>query len=160
FKGLSGSLEKVCRLALVIAAAPVLGQTTFGHFQLATTVTTMLALGTDLGLGIWTTRELARDRERAATIVGTTLKARALASLPYPLATAGVAVLVGPGEARTAVLLFGVSALASAFVDHFAAILRGHERFGDEARLNGGRALLVVGLGLGALWLGRSLAWL
>ena len=48
-------------LVLVVVSAPVLGQTVFGRFQFATTVTTMLALGTDLGLGLWTTRELARS---------------------------------------------------------------------------------------------------
>jgi PST family polysaccharide transporter len=159
WKALSSSLEKVCRLVLVIVAAPVLGQTVFGRFQFATTVTTMLALGTDLGLGLWTTRELARSRAAAQSIVGTTLKTRALVTLPYAGVTALVALAVR-GDARDAILLFGVSALASAFVDHFAAILRGHERFGDEARLNAARALSTFGFGLSALWLGRSLLML
>jgi PST family polysaccharide transporter len=160
FKGLSLSLEKGCRVLVVIVCAPVLGQAAFGRFQFATAVTSMLALGTDLGLGIWTTRALARSQSRASTIVGTGLRVRALSALPYALLTALVAFFMGPGDARAAILLLGVSALASAFVDHFGAILRGYERFGDEARLNAARALLVGSSALVAIWLGRSLVTL
>jgi O-antigen/teichoic acid export membrane protein len=62
------------------------------------------------------------------------------------------------GDARVAVALLGVAALVGAFVDHFGAILRGYERFADEARLNASRALLTVLAGLTALTLSRSLA--
>jgi len=160
WKGASALLEKLSRLALVLVAAPVLGQVAFGRFQLATTVTAILALATDLGLGLWTTRALARDRAGTGPVIGTTLRLRARIALPYAAATALAALLVGPGETRAAVLLLGASALASAFVDHFAAILRGLERFDDEAWLNVARALLGASLGFGALWLGRDLVWL
>jgi PST family polysaccharide transporter len=61
------------------------------------------------------------------------------------------------GEARAAVAVLGVAALANAFVDHFGAILRGYERFADEARLNASRALLTAAAGLAAVTVGRSL---
>lgn len=157
WKALSASLEKVCRLALVLASAPVIGQAAFGRFQFATTVTAILALVTDLGLGLWTTRALARGVEQADAIVGTTLRTRALCAAPYAAATLVIALAVGPGEARAAVLLLGISALCGAFVDHFAAVLRGQGRFRDEARLNVTRALAVAAAGFGALWAARSL---
>jgi PST family polysaccharide transporter len=155
-KAVSLPLEKVCRLVLVIVAAPLLGDAGFGRFQFAATVTTLLALGTDLGLGLWTTRALARDRSNAATVVRTGLRVRGLASLPYLAVIAVVAVAVGPGESRAAMLLLGVVALVSGFTDHLAAVFRGHDRFGAETRLNAARALLVAGLGLAALAIGRA----
>src|SRR5256885_9181547 len=135
-KAVSLPVEKLCRLLLVIVAAPRLGQAGFGRFQFAATVTTLLALGTDLGLGIWTTRALACSPAQGPTVVRTGLRLRALAALPYAALTVVVALAVGPGDLRAATLLLGVAALASAFVDHFGAIFRGQERFADETRLN------------------------
>jgi O-antigen/teichoic acid export membrane protein len=156
FKAVSLPLEKICRLVLVVVSAPLLGEAAFGRFQFVATVTTLLALGTDLGLAIWTTRALARSRAQAATVVGTGLRVRALAALPYTAVTLLIAVAVGPGDVRWATLILGLCALASAFIDHFGAVFRGYDRFGDEARLNGVRALLMAALGLGALLVDRS----
>src|SRR5215831_14832267 len=111
WKALSLSVEKGLRVVVVLLAARALGVAPFGRFQFAFTVTTLLALGTDLGLGIWSTRALARDRAGAPSIVGTTLGLRALAAVPYALVTAVVACAVGPGETRLAFALLGVSAL-------------------------------------------------
>jgi O-antigen/teichoic acid export membrane protein len=158
WKGLSLSLDKGMRLLVVALATRVLGVASFGRFQFAVTVTTMLALGTDLGLGIWTTRALARDRARAGALVGTTLGLRLLAAGPYAVITLLVALAVGPGETRSALLFLGVAALATAFVDHFGAILRGYERLDDEGRMNITSAALVAACSLGALAWGRSVA--
>ncbi len=160
FKAVSLPLEKVCRFLLVIVTARVLGQVSFGRFQFAATLTILLALGTDLGLGLWTTRALARDRTRAAAIVGTGLRVRTLAAIPYLIVIVGVALALGPGDTRLSILLLGVCALVDGYVDHFGGVLRGYERFDDETRLTATRALLLAILGVGAVWLGRSLVWL
>jgi len=159
-KALSQALDRACRLVVVVASAPVLGERAFGRFVFASTVTSLLALGTDLGTGVWTTRELARRQDEGGRIVTVGLALRAAAALPYGLAVAAVACFVVRGEERTAMALMGVAALANAFVDHVGAVLRGHERFPAEARLNGSRALLTAGAGLAALSLGRSLTWI
>src|SRR5580692_5237792 len=57
-KALSLGLERLCRLVVVVAMAPVIGQVAFGQYVYASTVTALLALGTDLGLGVWTTRSV------------------------------------------------------------------------------------------------------
>jgi O-antigen/teichoic acid export membrane protein len=165
-KGLSLGLERACRFVVVVAAAPVLGQAAFGRFVFASTVTALLALGTDLGLGLWTTRALARSRGEGeprggagantpesanARIIRVGLSIRALAALPYGCAVAVVAVFAARGEARAAMGLLGLAALVNAFVDHFGAILRGYERFADEARLNTSRAVLLAAAGLATL---------
>ena len=157
-KALSLGLERACRFVVVIASAPVLGEAAFGRFVFASTATALLALGTDLGLGVWTTRALARDPHEGGDIIRIGLVLRGLAALPYALAVLAVATLGERGEARGAVAILGVAALVNAFVDHFGAILRGYERFSDEARLNASRAVLTAVLGFIALDMGRSLA--
>jgi O-antigen/teichoic acid export membrane protein len=166
-KALSLGLERVCRLVVVVVMAPVIGQVAFGQYIFASTVTALLALGTDLGLGVWTTRSVARaSGEGAATarsrqeIVEVGLAIRGLAAVPYACAVAVVAVTTLEGSARVAMGLLGIAALANAFGDHFAAIVRGFERFADEARLNATRAILLAVAGLVTVTVTRSLVGL
>ncbi len=139
-KALSVPVEKACRLLLMVVAAPILGAAAFGSYQFAFATTTMLALCTDLGMGVWTTRALARDRTRAPVIVATALRLRLLASVPYLAVVALVAALAGPGDSRRALVLLGLAALVNAFVDYLLSIFRGFERLADEAHLNVARA--------------------
>jgi O-antigen/teichoic acid export membrane protein len=157
-KALSVPLEKACRLLLMVVAAPILGAAAFGSYQFAFAATAMLALGTDLGMGVWTTRALARDRTRAAVIVATSVHVRLLASVPYLLVVALAAALAGPGDTRRALALLGVAALVNAFIDYLLAIFRGFERLIDEAHLNVARALLIAAGGLAALAIHRTVA--
>jgi O-antigen/teichoic acid export membrane protein len=162
-KALSLGLERGCRLLVTIAAAPVLGQAAFGRFAFASTVTVLLALGTDLGLGLWTTRALARDPSdagRGAGIVRTGLTLRSLAAVPYAAAVAAAALLSRDREVSVAISLLAVAALANAYGDHVGAILRGYERFADEARLNAVRAVATALAGGTALIVSPSLAGL
>ena len=157
-KAASLGLERGCRLVVTVVAAPVLGEAAFGRFVFATTVTAVLALAADLGLGIWTTRALARGGADRPSIVRLGLTLRGFAAVPYGVVVAAVAVLAEGAETRVAVALLGVAAACNAFADHVGAILRGTERFADEARQNAARAALIAALGLGALAFGRSLA--
>jgi O-antigen/teichoic acid export membrane protein len=157
-KALSVPIEKAARIVLMVMAAPLLGAVAFGSYQFVQAATTMLALFIDLGTGMWTTRALARDRTRAAAIVGTALRIRFVAVLPYLAIVAVASAVAGPGETRRGLAILGLAALVNAFVDYFGAIFRGFERLGDEARLNVLRAVLIAAAGLGALCLQRSVA--
>jgi O-antigen/teichoic acid export membrane protein len=156
FKGVSVPVEKGTRLILMLVAAPTLGAAAFGCYQFATTVTGLLMLGTEMGLGVWTLRTLARDRTRAPVVVGTALRMRGLAILPYALAIVLLAALVGPGDTRIAIAFLAPIALGNAIVDYAATIFRGYERFQDEAWVNIVRALLTAGAGIVALALRGS----
>jgi O-antigen/teichoic acid export membrane protein len=160
WKVVSMPFEKACRFLMVAVAAQALGAAPLGRFRFATTVNLMLALVLDLGLGIWTIRELARHRARAATIARTVLGVRALMGIPYLLSMAAAALLVGPGELRAAFWFLGLGGLASAFLDHAIAVFRGYERFVDEARVNVARAVLVMATGLAGIWVKRSVVGL
>ena len=156
FKGVSVPVEKGTRLLLMLAAAPALGAAAFGCYQYATTLTALLMLGTEMGLGVWTTRTLSRDRTRAPVVVGTAVRMRGRALLLYLAAVALAMVLVGPGDTRMAIALLAPIAACNAIVDYAATVFRGFERFQDEAGLNAVRALLTAGAGLAALRLRGS----
>lgn len=156
FKGVSVPVEKGTRLVLMLVAAPALGAAAFGCYQFATTVTGLLMLGTEMGLGVWTLRTLARDRTHAPVVVGTALRMRGLAIVPYALAIVLLTVVVGPGDTRIAIAFLAPIALGNAIVDYAATIFRGYERFQDEAWVNIVRALLTAGAGIGALALRGS----
>jgi O-antigen/teichoic acid export membrane protein len=156
-KAFSVPFEKIFRFAMLAVAARALKEEAFGRFQFADTVAALLVLGTDLGLGIWTTRALARGEPgRAPAIVGTGLWVRGLAAVPYFALVGGVALAVGAGDTRGALLFLGVSALGGALVEYCGSVFRGYERLRDEARLNVVRAVLVALGGLSALAWRRS----
>jgi O-antigen/teichoic acid export membrane protein len=156
FKALSVPVEKGSRLLVVVVAAPWLGAAAFGTYQLATTATSLLMLGTEMGLGVWTTRALARDRSRAAGVLGTVLWRRGVALVPYAALVASIAILAGPGDTRSAFAFLSVAAAANAAVDYACAIVRGFERLKDEAWINVVRALVIAGAALATLSLRRS----
>ena len=156
----AGSLavEKGAQLAIVLVAAPLLGVISFGRFSYATGLTALMAFGTDLGLTIWVTRELARDPGRSESVLGTGYHLRLYAMAPYFLALGAVALALGPGEARPALLAIGVASAARAFLDHARAVFRARERIGDEGKVNAVSTSLATAGGLAAVWLsGRGL---
>lgn len=151
-KAASVPVEKLCRLGLFAVAARTLKEAAFGRFQFADAATALMLLATDLGIGLWTTRALARggarDPVQARSIVATGLWVRGLAAIPYAGLVLGAALVVGPGETRATLAVLGIAALAGALVEYCGAIFRGYERLRDEARLNAARALLVSAGGL------------
>ena len=156
----AGSLavEKGAQLVLLLVAAPILGVVAFGRLSYALSLTALLAFGTDLGLTLWTTRALAREPALSARVLGTAFRLRLYAMGPYFIALGVVALDMGPGESRTALLAIGVASLARAFLDHARAVFRARERIGDEGKVNAISTTLATVCGLGALWIsGRGL---
>ena len=148
YRAFSVAVEKGCRLALIVIAAPILGPTSFGAYQFALTLTALFAMVADVGVSTWTIRGLARDRGRSREIAAIGFRVRGLGVLPFLLAAALAAILSGPGESRVLIVLLGVAAVANMFADYAGAIFRGLERLRDEAILNTGRAVLVTAAGL------------
>jgi O-antigen/teichoic acid export membrane protein len=155
-KLLSSPVEKVCRLAAFVVAAKALGPAAFGVLQFALTVVTVLALGTDLGLGIWTTRALAARRAQAGAIVGTSLLLRLGTFGPYLALVATAALTRADGSERAVLAILGGATVASTFADYVAAVLRGLEDFRRESALNVGRAMAASAGALIALTLAHT----
>jgi len=150
-KTVSIPIEKACRLVLMLIAASALGVARFGSYQFAFAATTMLAVCTDLGMSVWTTRALARDRSRAPAILATALHLRLWAAGPYLAVIAVATLLLGRGDAGWTLALLGLAAFINAVLDYFVGVFRGFERLGDEARLNVARAAFTLAAGLLAL---------
>lgn len=150
----AGSLvvERGAQLLLLLVCAPVLGVISFGRFSYASSVSTLLAFGTDLGLTLWTTRALAREPQQTPEVLGTAFRLRLYATAPVLVAIGAVALSLGPGEARVAMLALGVAALSRAFLDHARAVFRARERIEDEGKLNAVTAMLATAGGIGALY--------
>jgi O-antigen/teichoic acid export membrane protein len=151
YRAISVAVEKGCRLALIVIAAPILGRAAFGAYQYALTLTALFAMVADVGVSTWTIRGLARDRSRSREIAAIGFRVRGMGVLPFLLAAAIAARLSGPGEARVLIVLLGVAAAANMYADYAGAIFRGLERLRDEAVLNTGRALLVTAASLAGL---------
>jgi O-antigen/teichoic acid export membrane protein len=150
-KGLSVPAEKAARFVVVVVAAPTLGEARFGNYQFAATLTMLLMLCTEMGLAVWTTRTLARDRSRAGEVLGSALRLRGLAMVPYALVVAVIAARAPSEDTRVAVVLMALAAMANAFCDYAAAFFRGFGRLRDEASVNVVRAASTTGIALAAL---------
>jgi O-antigen/teichoic acid export membrane protein len=150
-KAISVPVERAGRLLLVVVAAPKLGQSAFGNYQLVATATALLMLATEMGLGVWTTRVLARSPSRAALVVGTALRRRGRALGVYATVIGALAFASGRGESRALYFWLALGALTNAAVDYTAAVFRGFERLEDEAQVNVARAFLVAAGGIAAL---------
>jgi polysaccharide transporter, PST family len=155
-KGAAFAVEKGAHLAMVVVAGRALGTEVFGRFAFASSLAVVLAFATDLGLTTWTTRALARSRERSSPVLGTGLRLRLAASVPVLLAFAGVALFAGDRALAVAVLSLGAAALLRGLCDHARAVFRAHERLGDEGKLNTAIALLGMGGGIAGLLAGTG----
>jgi len=164
-KGTSFAVEKLAQLAMVIVAGRALGEVQFGRFAFASSLAVVLAFATDLGLTIWTTRDLARTpaatghADAAApvgSILGTGLRLRLGAALIVLLAFTGVAAAIDDRALAVAVVALGAASLARGLCDHARAVFRANERLADEGRLNAAIALLGMGGGMAGLLLARS----
>jgi O-antigen/teichoic acid export membrane protein len=159
-KIISVPVEKGCRLLIVFVAAPALGAAGFGIYQFASAIAGLLSICTDLGLSIWTTRALARKVAPGSVVLGTGMALKSAAILPTVAILLLAALAQAPGVARQTLILLGVTALVSTFIDYFGSIFRGYERLRDEAWLNGARAFLITGAGLAGLRISPSVTGL
>jgi O-antigen/teichoic acid export membrane protein len=156
YRSLAAPLEKGARLVLVFVAAPLLGAAAFGSYQFAGTVTSVLASCTELGLGMRTTRALARSSGPASQVIATGLRLKAATAVPFALLVLVATLTERDAHAKEAMLALGGAALASSFVDYFGAVLRGREDFRHEAGMNALRAALTTGGALVGLFVSRS----
>ena len=151
-KGVSLAAEKGAQLVLVLVAAPALGAAGFGRYSYAASLAAILAFGTDLGLTIWTTREIARDTGVAPGVLGTALRLRLTASAVVLVLLSALAAAADGADLRWALLALGIASLARALLDHARAVFRAHERLADEGKVNTVTAVLATAGGLAALY--------
>jgi O-antigen/teichoic acid export membrane protein len=151
WKALPSPVERVARFFLFIVAARVLGSARFGTYQFAATTAALLGSVTELGIGTWTTRALARDAASAGRVIATGVRVRLAGALVYSAALLGLCFLEEARRDRIAFVLIGLATLGGSLVDYVGAILRGYQEFAREAWTSLARAVLTTTAALGAL---------
>ncbi len=111
-----------------------LGAEGYGILYLATVFAQSAFIAVDLGQEYYVVRVVARHRERVATLLGTGLALRIVATLAVYLPAMGVARLLGYSEAtRTAIALMLIFQLFDSLGKGFSVIFRGLERMEYDA---------------------------
>ena len=154
---LAGSQAVTWSLSLfwTVFVPRALGPSGLGELTIATAVTGVIGVVAGFGIGTLLVKEIARDHEQAAPLVGTALLVRAAVIVPA-VAAVGVYILVAHSSREQALVLFlaaGVMALALV-TQPFQSAFQGIERmeylaYSDiltKAVMSGaGVALVIIG---------------
>lgn len=117
----SGLMAPAIAMVAVIYLARVLGPGDFGAVNFAIALTTYFTIFTDMGLGLYGTRELSRDRENLCEYLGDMLGLRVfLSAVSFSLLLLFVLMLNKPHEIKMLVVVFGLGLFPSAFLLEWA----------------------------------------
>ncbi len=129
FLGIADVANKLLMFAFFLIAARHLGVQQFGVLSFALAFVTMLAVFTDLGLGVVAAREVARDRGVARRLVINAISIKTIASLlVIGLIVAAVTLLGYPSSTVRVVCICGLFAVENAFTLYFGFVFQGLER--------------------------------
>jgi O-antigen/teichoic acid export membrane protein len=102
--GIAQVLTWVGGAVLAVLLPRFLGDVNLGKYTLAFALTTLIGLGADLGVATYLTREVARDRTRAAKLTTAVLLIRVPLSLAAAFIAVAIAHIVGYDELTRSVL--------------------------------------------------------
>jgi len=153
FLALAEGANKLMLFFFNMTAARHLGVEHFGVFSFALAFVTMLAVFTDLGLGVTTAREIARDPASARRYVSNALAIRLLASvLVIVLIGVLVNVMGYPAATTRVVYICSFFVIESAVTSYYCWVFQGFERMELAAA---SRVIQTVMLAGGAYLLSR-----
>lgn len=163
FVGAGQFLRIVMAFILLPVASRILGDESFGRYNLATTLMFFVMLMDDLGLNMWVTREIAKYRDRSARYLSYTIGLKTVligASLLFVLVVGHVF----PYDAQTirSIWIFSLYGLLISFRDLAVAIFRAYEDMKWETLVLSLERVLITATGVLALVLGfglEGLAW-
>ncbi len=153
-------VEKGLRLVLVALVARALGTATYGQYTYAVALALLTVQMTDMGLGLFLAREIARAEAPPPKLVGHVLTLKGLLSLAY-LAVVAVIAWVHADEPALAwtLGLAGVAGLCTSLVEAAWQVFRGVQRLELEARSSAVYAAVQLGV-TGATLAGSQVAGL
>ena len=124
------SASNVLLVVLVIIAARVLGERSFGYFSFALALVAIFDRLTDLGLNTLTARSVARDRSLARSYLPNILAWKSLLSIAsIGLLVLAVNLLSHDREARIAAYIIGIGLVSQCFKAVSVAFFQAYERF-------------------------------
>jgi len=163
FVAIGQGLRIAMAMLLLPVASRILGPASFGRYNLATTVMFFTMLADDLGLNMWVTREIARQKERAQRYFAYTAGLKLLL-IPLSLLFVAIYLEIGSYDAETvqAVWIFTLYAVLCSFRDLAIALFRAFEQMEWESLALSIEKVLTTAAGIAVLLLGgglTGLAW-
>lgn len=152
---------KLLSFAFTVFVVRRLGDATFGRYSTALAYVYLFAIFSDLGLGTYLVREIARDRSRMAELLSNVIVLRLLLSAGTVALIVGSAAALGrPGDVLIGVFVAGCMLFAFAVQGPLDSVLIGRERLDYSAVFSVVTQLVFVGLGTVVLLRGLSYVWL
>src|SRR6056297_1843858 len=153
-------LQKIISFTYFTLLARNLGPENLGKYYFAISFTTVFAIFIDLGLINVLMREVAKTKEKAQKLLGTVMAIK----IPLALATIGVAVTIihlldYPTLTTQLVYLSCVCMVLDSFTTTFFAVIRGFHNLIFESVAAVAFQIIVMVLGLTAVYNGMSLLW-
>lgn len=152
---------KALSFAFTVYVVRRLGDATFGRYSTALAYVGLFAIFSDLGLGVYMIREIARDRSRAAELATNVIALRlVLAAGTVALAVGSAALSGRPPDVLLGIFIAGCGLFAYAIQGPLDAVLMGRERLDYSALFGVITQLVFVALGAIVLLRGMSYVWL
>ncbi len=153
-------LQKIISFTYFTLLARNLGPANLGKYYFAISFVTILGVFIDLGLVNVLTREVAKRKEEAGKLLGSVLSLK----IPLAILTLGAALLIinlldYPDITRQLVYLACVAMIADSFTNTFFAVARGFHNLFFESISAILFQIIVLSLGLTAVYLGFNLLW-
>ena len=161
FVGAGQVLRIVMAFILLPVASRILGDESFGRYNVATTIMFFVMLADDFGLNMWVTREIAKYQDRARRYFSYTLGLKAaLIALSFLFVVIVDKVAPYDAETKQAIWIFAVYAILISFRDLAIALFRAYEDMKWETVVLGFERVLITLFGVFALQMGWGLAGL
>lgn len=157
YSGLSNATAALL-LLLFIVAGRVLGEVEFGKFTFALMLGSIFETLMDFGLHQVTVRAVARDRDRASSLLRHTLAIKLIwAGATLLLLVAATNLLRQEPDVRFACYLIGAALICRSYMLTIRGVLQGLERFGWETVILIADRGLLLAFGIYALLIGTGL---
>lgn len=132
----------------------------YGVMNAALSLTIIVVSMTNLGTTRYTVREVAREPERAATFFSNFLAVLAAASIVAWLGAVGIGwILDYSRDAIVAVVFAGLYAVSLNLTNYCRGLYQALEDLRQESVMLIAEKVLVISLGLAALWITRTAHW-
>src|SRR3989338_5757866 len=148
-------ISKALQFVLMVYAARLLDQTSFGKFSFALSLSFIAIIAADLGINQLLIREIARNKKDANKyFINAFVVKLAFALVTYVFIIMLLNGLNYPKDTRYVVYLIWIFTIISTFTDLFYSVFRAFERMFYDSLIKTLRMLILTSLGLYVLFQG------
>ena len=151
-------ISKLCTLAFFAIAARYIGPEEFGKYVFALSFAAMFIILGDLGLQTLAIREVARDRSLISKYLGNiAILKLILSAIAVGIIFLVITLLNYPPDTTKVVYIIGISVFFSSLSTALRWCFQAFQKMEYEALVNILQGLLLLGIGLTVVYLGRGL---